>query len=55
MTINERWRICFEFREGCAYEVEIAARRFILALRGASSMASHAALSAGCSHDQAGT
>jgi hypothetical protein len=31
MTINERWRICFEFREGCAYEVEIAARRFILA------------------------
>ena len=23
MTINERWRICFEFRKGDAYEVEI--------------------------------
>ena len=23
MTVNERWRICFEFRKGCAYEVEI--------------------------------
>jgi proteic killer suppression protein len=24
MTVNERWRICFEFRKGDAYEVEIA-------------------------------
>jgi toxin HigB-1 len=23
MTINQRWRICFEFRKGDAYEVEI--------------------------------
>ena len=23
MTANERWRICFEFRKGDAYEVEI--------------------------------
>lgn len=23
MTMNERWRICFEFRKGDAYEVEI--------------------------------
>ncbi len=23
MTINRRWRICFEFRNGDAYEVEI--------------------------------
>jgi proteic killer suppression protein len=23
MTVNERWRICFEFRKGDAYEVEI--------------------------------
>jgi proteic killer suppression protein len=23
MTVNERWRICFEFREGDAFEVEI--------------------------------
>ena len=23
MTVNERWRICFEFRKGNAYEVEI--------------------------------
>jgi proteic killer suppression protein len=23
MTINARWRICFEFRKGEAYEVEI--------------------------------
>jgi toxin HigB-1 len=23
MTINARWRICFEFRRGDAYEVEI--------------------------------
>jgi proteic killer suppression protein len=23
MTVNARWRICFEFREGEAYEVEI--------------------------------
>jgi proteic killer suppression protein len=23
MTVNERWRICFEFRAGDAYEVEI--------------------------------
>jgi proteic killer suppression protein len=23
MTVNERWRICFEFRRGDAYEVEI--------------------------------
>ncbi len=23
MTVNERWRICFEFRKGFAYEVEI--------------------------------
>ena len=23
MTINARWRICFEFRDGDAYEVEI--------------------------------
>ena len=23
MTVNERWRICFEFRNGDAYEVEI--------------------------------
>jgi plasmid maintenance system killer protein len=23
MTVNERWRICFEFRTGDAYEVEI--------------------------------
>lgn len=24
MTVNARWRICFEFRSGDAYEVEIA-------------------------------
>jgi toxin HigB-1 len=24
MTVNARWRICFEFRKGNAYEVEIA-------------------------------
>ena len=24
MTVNARWRICFEFRQGDAYEVEIA-------------------------------
>lgn len=23
MTVNERWRICFEFTKGDAYEVEI--------------------------------
>jgi proteic killer suppression protein len=23
MTVNERWRICFEFGKGDAYEVEI--------------------------------
>jgi proteic killer suppression protein len=23
MTVNDRWRICFEFRSGDAYEVEI--------------------------------
>ena len=23
MTVNESWRICFEFRKGDAYEVEI--------------------------------
>jgi toxin HigB-1 len=23
MTVNARWRICFEFRRGDAYEVEI--------------------------------
>jgi toxin HigB-1 len=23
MTVNERWRICFEYRMGDAYEVEI--------------------------------
>jgi proteic killer suppression protein len=23
MTVNERWRICFEFRNGDAHEVEI--------------------------------
>jgi proteic killer suppression protein len=23
MTVNERWRICFEFRQGDAYNVEI--------------------------------
>ena len=23
MTVNERWRICFEFRKGDAYEVEV--------------------------------
>lgn len=23
MTVNERWRICFEFRRGDAYEVEV--------------------------------
>lgn len=23
MTINDRWRICFEFKRGDAYEVEI--------------------------------
>ena len=23
MTVNERWRICFEFHRGDAYEVEI--------------------------------
>gem|GEM_PF-89199 len=23
MTVNARWRICFEFRDGDAYEVEI--------------------------------
>ena len=23
MTVNERWRICFAFRKGDAYEVEI--------------------------------
>jgi toxin HigB-1 len=24
MTVNQRWRVCFEFRRGDAYEVEIA-------------------------------
>jgi proteic killer suppression protein len=24
MMVNERWRICFEFRKGDAYEVKIA-------------------------------
>jgi proteic killer suppression protein len=23
MTVNDRWRICFEFRKGDAYEVEV--------------------------------
>jgi proteic killer suppression protein len=23
MSVNARWRICFEFRKGAAYEVEI--------------------------------
>lgn len=23
MTVNERWRICFEFRKGDAHEVEV--------------------------------
>jgi proteic killer suppression protein len=23
MTVNERWRICFEFRKGDGYEVEV--------------------------------
>jgi proteic killer suppression protein len=23
LTVNDRWRICFEFRKGDAYEVEI--------------------------------
>ena len=23
MTVNDRWRICFEFRSGDAHEVEI--------------------------------
>jgi proteic killer suppression protein len=23
MTVNDRWRICFEFRKGDAHEVEI--------------------------------
>ena len=23
MTVNERWRICFEFQNGDAHEVEI--------------------------------
>jgi proteic killer suppression protein len=23
MTVNGPWRICFEFREGAAYDVEI--------------------------------
>ena len=23
MTVNERWRICFEFRNGDAYDVEV--------------------------------
>jgi len=23
MTVNERWRICFEFRQGDAYNVEL--------------------------------
>ena len=23
MTVNQRWRICFEFRKGDAYDVEI--------------------------------
>jgi proteic killer suppression protein len=23
MTVNDRWRICFQFRKGDAYEVEI--------------------------------
>lgn len=23
MTVNDRWRICFEFRDGDAFEVEI--------------------------------
>jgi toxin HigB-1 len=23
MTVNARWRVCFEFRKGDAYEVEI--------------------------------
>lgn len=23
MTVNERWRICFEFRKGDAYDVEV--------------------------------
>jgi len=24
MTVNDRWRVCFEFRKGDAFEVEIA-------------------------------
>lgn len=24
MTVNARWRICFKFRKGDAYDVEIA-------------------------------
>jgi len=23
MTVNDRWRICFEFRKGDAYDIEI--------------------------------
>ena len=23
MTVNDRWRVCFEYRKGDAYEVEI--------------------------------
>jgi toxin HigB-1 len=23
MTVNERWRICFEFRDGDVYDVEV--------------------------------
>ena len=23
MTVNDRWRICFEYRKGDAYEIEI--------------------------------
>ena len=30
MTINERWRIRFEFRKCCAYQVEIAAGSFMI-------------------------
>jgi proteic killer suppression protein len=27
MTVNDRWRICFEFRKGNAYDVEIVDNR----------------------------
>ena len=23
MTVNDRWRVCFEYRKGDAYDVEI--------------------------------